>query len=119
MGMFIAAQVSHYQAGRTSSLTLVYSCCSCPIPVQVCKNNHNSNMASLWHHSACQSAPHSHPPNLNYVLLAGQQQQYILTSEGLLEVNRVKHAASSWLVGDTFVSGDCLGWALSVHLHPT
>lgn len=34
----------------------------------------------------------------------GQQQQYVVTSEGLLEVNRIKHAASSWLVGETFVS---------------
>jgi hypothetical protein len=37
--------------------------------------------------------------------LAGQQQQYVLTSSGLLEVNRVKHAACSWLVEQQFVSG--------------
>lgn len=36
----------------------------------------------------------------------GQQQQYLLTSDGLLEVNRVRHAASSWLVDDAFVSGE-------------
>jgi hypothetical protein len=35
----------------------------------------------------------------------GQQQQYVLTNNGLLEVNRVRHAASSWLVDHTFVSG--------------
>ncbi|KAF6257115.1 ribonuclease H2, subunit B [Scenedesmus sp. NREL 46B-D3] len=34
----------------------------------------------------------------------GQQQQYILTASGLLEANRVKHAATSWLVGDFFIS---------------
>ncbi|WIA18845.1 hypothetical protein OEZ85_003523 [Tetradesmus obliquus] len=34
----------------------------------------------------------------------GQQQQYILAASGLLEVNRVKHAACSWLVGESFIS---------------
>lgn len=37
---------------------------------------------------------------------AGQQQQYILTSSELLEVNRVKHPHTCWLVDDTFISGE-------------
>lgn len=41
-----------------------------------------------------------------HVPTAGQQQQYLLTSDGLLEVNRVRHAASSWLVDNAFVSGE-------------
>lgn len=36
---------------------------------------------------------------------AGQLQQYILTSSGLLEVNRVKHPNTCWLVDNTFLSG--------------
>lgn len=38
-------------------------------------------------------------------MVAGQQQQYVLTSNGLLEVNRVRQAASSWLVDQAFISG--------------
>eukprot|EP00878_Enallax_costatus_P010503 GHUV01010966.1.p1 GENE.GHUV01010966.1~~GHUV01010966.1.p1 ORF type:complete len:282 (+),score=86.47 GHUV01010966.1:441-1286(+) len=34
----------------------------------------------------------------------GQQQQYILTDSGLLEVNRVKHQHTCWLVDNTFIS---------------
>lgn len=40
-----------------------------------------------------------------HAYIAGQQQQYILAASGLLEVNRVKHAACSWLVGESFISG--------------
>lgn len=48
-------------------------------------------------------------PTVPFLLhtLAGQQQQYVLTNNGLLEVNRVRHAASSWLVDQAFVSGRC------------
>jgi hypothetical protein len=46
-------------------------------------------------------------------LPAGQQQQYVLTSSGLSEVNRVRHAASSWMVDHSFVSGERVGVSVS------
>lgn len=45
------------------------------------------------------------------VVTTGGQQQYVLTNNGLLEVNRVRHAASSWLVDQSFVSGTPSGCA--------
>jgi hypothetical protein len=55
-----------------------------------------------------------------HLLPAGQQQQYILTADGLLEVNRVKHAATSWLVGDSFISGaqQQLHWHVGISAVP-